>query len=78
MGRSENGEFTILLPDPGYSAGERVYALARAVADDLSKDNALNDPIRIALAFGYALYPIEGSDRQTLLARARTPRIRMV
>ena len=74
----ENGEFTILLPDPGYSAGERIYALARAVADDLSKDNALNDPIRIALAFGYALYPTEGSDRQTLLARARTPRIRMV
>ncbi|MBW2715399.1 MAG: GAF domain-containing protein [Deltaproteobacteria bacterium] len=78
MGRSENGEFTILLPDPGYSAGERVYALARAVADDLSKDSALNDPIRIALAFGYALYPIEGTDRQSLLAHARTPRIRMV
>jgi GAF domain-containing protein len=78
MGRSENGEFTILLPDPGYSAGERVYALARAVADDLSKDSALNDPIRVALAFGYALYPTEGTDRQSLLARARTPRIRMV
>ncbi len=78
MGRTEDGEFTILLPDPGYSAGERVYALARAVADDVSKDNALNDPIRVALGFGYALYPIEGTDRQALLTRARTPRIRMV
>ena len=78
MGRTENGEFTILLPDPGYSAGERVYALARAVADDISQDSNLNDPIRVALAFGYALYPAEGSDRQALLTRAKMPRIRMV
>jgi GGDEF domain-containing protein len=78
MGRTEDGEFTILLPDPGYSAGERVYALARAVADDVSKDDALNDPIRIALGFGYALYPTEGTERQALLTQARTPRIRMV
>ena len=78
MGRTENGEFTILLPDPGYSAGERVYALARAVADDISQDSNLNDPIRVALAFGYALYPAEGADRQALLTRAKMPRIRMV
>jgi GAF domain-containing protein len=78
MGRTENGEFTILLPDPGYSAGERVYALARAVADDISKNDALNDPVRVALGFGYALYPTEGTEQQTLLAQARLPRIRMV
>jgi len=78
MGRTAPGEFTILLPDPGYSAGERVYTLARAVADDVSKDDALNDPIRIALGFGYALYPTEGVDRTSLLERARLPRIRMV
>jgi len=78
MGRTGPGEFTILLPEPGYSAGERVYALARAVADDVSKDDALNDPIRIALGFGYALYPTEGVESQSLLARARLPRIRMV
>jgi len=78
MGRTGKGEFTILMPDPGYSAGERVYALARAVADDVSKDNALNDPIRIALGFGYALHPTEGAAREALLARAKTPRIRMV
>jgi GAF domain-containing protein len=78
MGRTEDGEFTILLPDPGYSAGERVYALARAIADDVSKDSALNDPIRVAMAFGYALYPVEGTERQALLTQARMPRIRMV
>jgi diguanylate cyclase (GGDEF)-like protein len=78
MGRTGKGEFTILLPDPGYSAGERVYALARAVADDVSKDDTLNDPIRIALGFGYALYPTEGGERGELLARAKMPRIRMV
>jgi GGDEF domain-containing protein len=78
MGRTGRGEFTILLPDPGYSAGERVYALARAVADEISKDDDLNDPIRVALGFGYALYPTEGADREALLARAAVPRIRMV
>ncbi len=78
IGRTGKGEFTILMPDPGYSAGERVYALARAVADDISKDNTLNDPIRIALSFGYALYPTEGTAREDLLTRAGTPRIRMV
>jgi len=78
MGRAQNGEFAILLPDPGYSAGERIYALARAVADEISNDHALNDPIRVALGFGYALYPTEGTDRQALLAHAKTPRIRMV
>jgi GGDEF domain-containing protein len=78
MGRTGNGEFTILLPDPGHSAGERVHALARAVADKVSKDDALNDPIRVALGFGYALYPADGTERQALLTRARMPRIRMV
>ncbi|HXV37103.1 MAG TPA: GAF domain-containing protein [Myxococcota bacterium] len=78
IGRTGAGEFSILLPDPGYAAGERVYSLARAVADEVAKDEALNQPIRIALGFGYALYPSEGGDRETLVARARTPRIRMV
>jgi len=78
MGRTGTGEFTILMPDPGYSAGERVYALARAVADDVSNNSAINDPIRIALSFGYAIYPSEGTEREDLLTRAGTPRIRMV
>ena len=34
--------------------------------------------VRPALAFGYAAYPSEGSDKPTLLQRTKTPRIRMV
>jgi diguanylate cyclase (GGDEF)-like protein len=78
LGRTGNAEFTILLPDPGPAANERVYALARAVADHVSKDDALNDPTRIALSFGYAIYPSEGSSRDSLLAHARIPRIQVV
>jgi diguanylate cyclase (GGDEF)-like protein len=78
LGRTADAEFTILLPDPGFSAGERVFALARAVADEVSKDQSLNDPIRIAMGFGYAVYPTEGADCEALLAAAHTPRIRMV
>ena len=78
LGRTAQGEFVVLLPDPGPTPDERVTALARQVADDVSKDDRLNDPVRVALAFGYALHPGDGSDRNALLERARTPRIRMV
>jgi GAF domain-containing protein len=78
LGRTDRSEFTVLMPDPGFSPGDRLIALARAVADDVSKDDALNDPIRVALAFGYAIYPDEGSDREALVERARVARIRMV
>jgi diguanylate cyclase (GGDEF)-like protein len=78
LGRTGDAEFTILLPDPGFSAGERVFSLARAVADDVSKDIPLNDPIRVAMGFGYAVHPTEGADPEALLEAARTPRIRMV
>ena len=77
-GRTGDAEFTILLPEPGFSPSERVFALARSVADDISKDDSLNDPVRVALAFGYAVHPEEGSDHDSLLDRAREPRIRMV
>jgi GGDEF domain-containing protein len=78
LGRTADAEFTALLPDPGLSPGERVFALARAVADEVSRDQALNDPIRVSMGFGYAVYPSEGDDREALLERARVPRIRMV
>jgi GAF domain-containing protein len=78
LGRTAPSEFTVLMPDPGFSPGDRLIALARAVADDISKDDVLNDPIRVALAFGYAIYPDEGGDREALLERAREARIRMV
>jgi predicted signal transduction protein with EAL and GGDEF domain len=55
-----------------------VFALARAIADDLSGNAALNAGVRIALGFGYAVYPGDGADREALLEKAREPRIRMV
>jgi GAF domain-containing protein len=76
--RGGRGEFWLLLPDPGPAPGDRVSALARSVADDVSKDDALNQPVRIALAFGYAVQPEDGADRDALLSRAAQPRIRMV
>ncbi len=77
-GRTGEAEFTVLLPEPGFAPSERIFALARSVADDISKDDALNDPVRVALAFGYAVHPEEGEDRDSLLEQAREPRIRMV
>ena len=65
-------------PEPGFSPGDRVLAIARGVADDVAKDEALNQPLRVALSFGYAVHPAEGTDHATLLERARVPRIRMV
>jgi GAF domain-containing protein len=78
LGRTDAGEFTALLPDPGPAPGERVIDMARAVADEIAKDDALNDPVRVALAFGYAVHPDDGADRDALLSRAREPRIRLV
>jgi diguanylate cyclase (GGDEF)-like protein len=78
LGRTNAAEFTILLPEPGASAGERVLQLARSVADEVAKDEALNDPVRVTLAFGYAVHPEDGRDREALLSRASEPRIRMV
>jgi GAF domain-containing protein len=77
-GRTADAEFGILLPDPGHSPGDRVLAVARSVADDVAKDEALNAPLRVALAFGYAVHPAEGADHAALAEHARTPRIRMV
>jgi GAF domain-containing protein len=78
IGRSADAEFTVLLPEPGPSPGERVFALARAVAEEISKEEPLNEPTRVALTFGYAVPPADGRDRDALLAQACEPRIRMV
>jgi GAF domain-containing protein len=78
LARTADGEFVALLPEPGSEPGERVASLARAVADDVAKDDRLNQPVRIALAFGYAIHPGDGAARAELEARARVPRIRMV
>ena len=34
VGRTADGEFLVLLPEPGLEPEDRVAALARAVADD--------------------------------------------
>lgn len=78
LARIGRDEFAVLMPEPGRSPGERVFELARAVADAVSKNEALNHPVRIGLAFGYGVHPADGDDREPLLAHAREPRIRMV
>jgi len=78
VGRWDDSEFQILLPEPGASPGDRIYTLARAVADTISKDETLNRPVRVALGFGYAIHPYDGTDSAALVAAATPPRIRMI
>ena len=78
LARLDRDEFVVLMPEPGRTPGERVFELARAVADVVSKNENLNQPVRIGLAFGYGAHPADGEDREALLAHARDPRIRMV
>jgi len=78
VGRCAVDRFVVLMPEPGQDPGRRVLDLARTVAEDVSKDEALNTPVRIALGFGYAVHPADGRDAEELLARASEPRIHMV
>jgi diguanylate cyclase (GGDEF)-like protein len=78
LARIDRDEFAVLMPEPGRTPGERVFELARSVADAISKDESLNQPVRVGLAFGYGVHPADGSERDALLQHARTPRIRMV
>jgi GAF domain-containing protein len=78
LARIDRDEFAVLMPEPGRTPGERVFELARAVADAVSKDESLNQPVRVGLAFGYGVHPVDGADPTTLLEHARKPRIRMV
>jgi diguanylate cyclase (GGDEF)-like protein len=78
LARIGKDEFAVLMPEPGRTPGERVFELARAVADAVSKDDALNQPVRVGLAFGYGVHPADGTDQAGLLDHARKPRIRMV
>ncbi len=78
VSRFENAEFAMLLPDPGHDPARRVLDLGRAVAEDVTKEERLNTPVRIAMSFGYAVHPADGADADALLARAREPRIHMV
>jgi GGDEF domain-containing protein len=78
LARSGESEFRFLLPDAEADAGETVSRLARSVAEAVAGDESLNAPARVALAFGYAAFPDDAADRDALLQRSATPRIRMV
>jgi len=78
LARSAEDEFAALLPAPGPSPEDRVTALARAVAEEIAADEELAGGPRASLAFGYAVHPADGADREALFQRARKPRIRMV
>jgi diguanylate cyclase (GGDEF)-like protein len=78
LARVGDAEFAALLPDPGPDAEQHVATLARGVAEELVGDAELNEPVRLALAFGYAVYPDDGADRRSLLAGAWQARIRML
>jgi diguanylate cyclase (GGDEF)-like protein len=77
VARIGTADFAVLMPEPG-PPGERVAQLARAVAEEVSKDESLNEPTRVSLSFGYASAPTDGRERKALLERARVPRIHMV
>ena len=48
------------------------------MADEIAKDDRVNQPMRLALTFGYAVHPADGTTREELEGRARIARIRMV
>ncbi|UCE86496.1 MAG: GAF domain-containing protein [Deltaproteobacteria bacterium] len=78
VARTGEAFFSVMLPDPGAPADETVSKLARAVAEEVSNDDRINTPVRLALAFGFAVYPGDGADRESLRKHAALPRIRMV
>jgi diguanylate cyclase (GGDEF)-like protein len=78
VARSGDDEFLVLLPDPGPAPDERITALARAVAESLAHNERLEGTTRAGLAYGYAVHPEDGTDREALLRRTMPPRIRMV
>jgi diguanylate cyclase (GGDEF)-like protein len=78
VGRLSADEFAVILPEPGAAPSERVTELARAVADDIHKDDVINQPTNVSLSFGYASVPNDGTDSAPLLERARVARIEMV
>ena len=78
LGRVGEDQFEILLPDPGSDTHDRVSSLARCVADRICRDPALNEPVRVGLAFGYAVHGPDGVELESLAALAAEPRIELV
>jgi GGDEF domain-containing protein len=42
--RCENAEFALLIPEPGHDPAQRVLDLARAVSEDVTRDERVNTP----------------------------------
>jgi diguanylate cyclase (GGDEF)-like protein len=78
VARTSPHGFTVMLPEPGTPAGDRITQLARRVTDRICRDEALNAPMRIELAFGHAHHPADGDEPAALCEAANEPRIRMV
>jgi diguanylate cyclase (GGDEF)-like protein len=78
LARWDDGELAVLLPDPGREPEERIASLARHVAEEVRKDERLNEPAPIALSFGYAVATGLADTRDGILQQGATPRIRMV
>jgi len=78
LARWDDAELAALMPDPGRAPEERIATLARHVAEEVRKDERLNEPTPIALSFGYALATGLGDTRDGVIQRALVPRIRMV
>ena len=78
LGRTGRDELLAVLPEPGGRPADRVYGAARRTADEVAKDEELNRQVRAALSFGYAILREDGDDSETLVDRAREPRIRMI
>jgi GGDEF domain-containing protein len=78
LARWDDAELAVLLPDPGRNPEDRISTLARHVAEEVRKDERLNEPAPIALSFGYALASGLADSRDAIMARATVPRIRMV
>lgn len=75
LSRSGPSRFTVLMPEPGRAPDQRIAELASRVAQAIAAREDLNQPVKVALAFGYAVYPGDGEDHEMLIAAAQAPRI---
>ncbi len=75
LARAAHGSVFALWIHPEGASAERRVAQARAAAEAVAETLRDASP-RPSLAFGYALYPEDGTDRATLMARASAARIR--
>jgi GGDEF domain-containing protein len=76
LARTGPDEFHVLLPEPEGEVQALLGPLARRVREALRREPDASLGERIALEFGYALFPTEGQTPKALLERTRPARIR--